>query len=214
IVLSRLKEVGIGLAGGASLALVLLYPGEFTVPVQAGGPSWAVWVAVAGGLAAIVAGAYLRPWGPSPSLWSAAAAVAFVLPVAVAGLSGLTRNDPGTKLTPGIVEAVRAQAASGDVVFADLNSAYQIAAFAPVYVNAAPAGNVADIPRNRERARAAAARRFFAQGSVTEQERRAILDRYEADWVLVDRELPHPEEFLRRLGLVYQDGRFALYRTD
>ena len=214
IVLSRLRAVGVGLAGGASLALVLLYPGEFTLPFEGGGPSWPVWIAVAGGLAAIVAGACLRPWGPSPSLWAAAAAVAFVFPVAVAGLSGLTQDDPGTKLTPRIVEAVQTHTASGDVVFADLNSAYQIAAFAPVYVNAAPPGHVADIPVNQEEARIVAARRFFAQASITELERRAILDRYEADWVLVDRELRHPEEFLEQLDLVYRDERFALYRTN
>jgi hypothetical protein len=213
VVLSRLKAVGAALAGGASLALVLLYPGEFTLPFEGGGPSWPVWVAVAGGVAAIVAGAWLRPWGPSPGPWAAAAAVAFVVPVAVAGLSGLTQDDPGTKLTPGIVEAVRAQTSSGDVVFADLTSAYQIGAFAPVYVNAAPPGHVADTSDNREDARAADARRFFRQASISEQERRAILDRYEADWVLVDRELRHPEEFLQRLELVYEDERFALYRA-
>jgi hypothetical protein len=133
--------------------------------------------------------------------------------VAVAGLSGITQDGPKSKLGPGIVQAVRAAAAPGDVVFSDARGAYEIAAFAPVYINGAPRGHVADIPRNRERIRVAATRRFFIVDSLTDGDRRAILARYEADWLLVDRELRHPEEFLRQLQLVYQDGRFALYET-
>jgi hypothetical protein len=214
IVLSRLRTVGIALAGGTSVVLAYLYPGEFSLPLDVGGPPWAVWIAVAGGLAAIGAGMYRLPRGPDPSLWAVATAIAFVCPVAVAGLSGLTQEGSRSKLTPGIIEAVSARAAPGDVVFSDPATAYQIAAFAPVYINAAPPGNVASIPKNRERAREADARRFFAQRSITDQERRAILDRYEADWIVVDRELGHPDEFLRQLELVYQDGRFALYRSE
>jgi hypothetical protein len=213
IVLSRLKAVGVGLAGGASLALVILYPGEYTRRYEEGGPAWAVWVAVAGGLAAIAAGVLLRSRGPSPSVWSVAAAVAFAGPVALAGLSGLTQDGPTTKLTSEIVESIRAEASSGDVVFSDIVGAYEIAAFAPVYVNAALPGHVADIPRNREAARAASARRFFAVGSLTDRERRGILDRYGADWVLVDKDLPHPELFLQKLDLVYDDERFAFYKA-
>ncbi len=37
----------------------------------------------------------------------------------------------------------------GDVVYADLESSYRIAAFAPVYVCNAPPGHVADTKKNR-----------------------------------------------------------------
>jgi hypothetical protein len=30
--------------------------------------------------------------------------------------------------------------------------------------------------------------------------------------VLVDKSQPYPRDFLSRFGLVYQDGRYALYR--
>ena len=41
--------------------------------------------------------------------------------------------------------------------------------------------------------------------------RSELLARYDADWVLVDRELPQPTEYLDELRLVYDGGRYALY---
>ena len=206
--------MGIALAGGTSIVLVYLYPGDFSFPLEVGGPPWAVWIAVAGGLAAIGAGMYRLARGPDPSFWAVATAIAFVCPVAVAGLSGLTQEAPPSKLTPGIIEAVSARTAAGDVLLSDPATAYQLAAYAPVYINAAPPGNVASIPKNRETAREADALRFFTRRSLTDPERRAILDRYEADWIVVDRELGNPEGFLRQFELVYEDGRFALYKIE
>lgn len=212
IVLSRLRTLGVGLAAGAGLSLVLLYPGEFSYLYGDGGPGWTVWVAVAGGLAALAAGVILRPRGLSPNLWAVAAAVAFVLPVAVAGLSGLEQPGPN-KLTPGIVGALRAETAPGDVVFSDRKTAYMVAGFAPVYINASAPGHVAATRSNRLKARIRAAWRFFYGRTVTDAKRRAILDRAGADWVLINKGRRHPEEFLRRLRLVYQDASYALYGT-
>lgn len=214
LVLSHLRALGVGLAAAAGLGLVLLNPTEYSYRYEEGGPGWTVWVAVGGGLVALVAGVLLRTRGPSPSFWAPAAAVAFVVPVAIVALAGLDRNGARTSLTPGLIAAVRAEAAPGDVVFSDSGSAYSIAAFAPVYINAAPIGHVADTRGNHARARVAAARRFFVRQSLTHEERSAILDRYGADWVLVDRHRPHPEEFLRKLGLAYQDARYALYEVS
>jgi hypothetical protein len=213
VVVSRLRALGVGLAALVSIALVLLYPAGFTEPIDPPGVGWPVWVAVAGGLAALVAGVLLRRLGPSPSLWTAAAAVAFTVPVAVVGLSGLEQRKPKTKLTAPIIAAVRAEVPPGDVVFSDRQTAYEIAAFAPVHINAAPLTHATDTKRARMLARSAAASRFYG-GSATDADRRAILERYLADWVLVDKQQPHPEEFLRRLRLTYEDDRYALYEVD
>ena len=108
------------------------------------------------------------------------------------------------------VEAVRAITRPGDVVFSDATTAYRIAAYAPVYVNAAPTGHVAFSTRNRPRRRRIDSERFFFV-PLSDTERSELLSRYRADWVLVDRELRHPESYLDGLRLVYDGGRYALY---
>jgi hypothetical protein len=213
IVVSRLRALGVALAAGTGVALMFLYPGEFMRRVEEGGPEWTVAVAVAGGLVALVAGAFLRLRGPNPGMWGVAAAVALVFPVVIAGVSALERVRPLSELTPGIVTAVRAQTAPGEVVFSDRMTAYEIAAFAPVYINAGPPGNVADTSKNRPRIRAADARRFFRGRLLTNAERRGILARYGAEWVLVDKERRRPEEFLATLRRVFEDRRYALYQV-
>ena len=214
IVLSRLRGWGVALAGAAGLAFVLLFPGEFTYLYEEGGPGWTVGVAVAGTIAALAFGALRRPWGPDPSRWTAAVAVAFLLPVAVAGLNGLEGSPPRSKLSAGVVDALEAETAPGDVVFSDRRTAYALAGFAPVYINASFPGHVAETRKNRPRARANAAWRFFHGRERTDAERRTILERDQADWVLVDKRFAHPEEFLQQLPLVYEDERFALYRVE
>jgi hypothetical protein len=214
IVASRLRAFGMALAAGAGGALTVLYPGEFMRRVEEGGPEWAVAVAVAGGLVALLAGALRRSQGPNPGMWAAGAAVAFVAPVLIAGVFALERVRPLTELTPGIVAAVRAQTAPGDVLFSDRMTAYEIAAFAPVYINAGPPGNVADTSRNRPRIRAVDTRRFFRARQLTNAERRGILGRYGADWVVVDKEKQRPQEFLRTLAHVFEDDRYVLYRVS
>lgn len=213
IVLSRLRALGVGLAAGVGLLLVLLYPGEFTYIYGEGGPGWAVWLALAGAIAAVAAGWLLRPRGPSPTLWTVAAAAAFVIPVAVAGLARMEQRDWHGTLTPGIIEAVRAETAPGEVVFSDQRTAYAIAGFAPVYVNASAPGHVVDTPRNRPRARARAASRFFFGRSTTDRERRAILDRAGADWLLAKRRHRGPDGLADGLRLVYRDESYELFRV-
>ena len=41
-----------------------------------------------------------------------------------------------------------------------------------------------------------------------------ILDRWGAQWVLVDKSRPYPRDFLSQFHLAYQDGRYALYRLE
>jgi len=210
VLAGRGRLAGVALAFGAGLAAELLVSGEFTYRVQDGGPGWVVWVAVVGGLVALAVGAFLRPRGPEPGRWAVLAACAFALPVAVAGLADLERRPDPNAMPAETVEAVRAITRPGDVVFSDATTAYRIAAYAPVYVNAAPTGHVAFSTRNRPRRRRIDSERFFFV-PLSDTERSELLSRYRADWVLVDRELRHPESYLDRLRLVYDGGRYALY---
>jgi hypothetical protein len=211
IALSRLRTWGIAVAGGAGVVLVLLYPGEFTWFYVHGGPGWAVWVALAGGVAALLYGIWRPRSGPEPGRWALAAALAFVLPVAVAGLSRVEQAHADSYLTAGVVAAVRADASAGDVVFSDPTTAYRIAADAPVYVNTSLSGHVADVHANQVRARARDTRRFFRDVRLSNPAREAILTRWAADWVLVNKQHPYPQGFLQRFPVVYEDPRFALY---
>jgi hypothetical protein len=210
VLAGRGRLAGVALAFGAGLAAELLVSGEFTYRVQEGGPGWVVWVAVVGGLVALAVGAFLRPRGPEPGRWAVLAACAFALPVAVAGLADLERRPDPNAMPAETVEAVRAITRPGDVVFSDATTAYRIAAYAPVYVNAAPTAHVAFSTRNRPRRRRIDSERFFFV-PLSDTERSELLSRYRADWVLVDRELRHPESYLDGLRLVYDGGRYALY---
>jgi hypothetical protein len=213
IVFSRLRAGGAVLAGAVGLLLVLGYPGEFSYTYGAGGPGWVVWVAVAGGLVALGLGALLQTRVPNPGAWAIAAVAAFLVPVTVTGLAGLHSSDSRPWLTSSVVQALRADVPTGDVVFSYPGTAYQVAAYAPVYVNASKRGHVADSPKNQVHARAADAHRFFADPRLSDAARRGILVRWGAGWVLVDKRRPAPEDYLSKLGLVFQDRRFALYEV-
>jgi hypothetical protein len=211
IVLSRLRAWGIAIAGVVGAALVFLYPGEFTPVYNGGGPGWAVWLAIAGGLAALLLGVWRPLWGPAPRRFALAAALAFVLPASVVGLSRVAKAQPDTFLTRGVVDAVRADVSTGEVVFSDRKTAYRLVAYAPVYVNTSAPGHVAKVRANHVAARARDARLFFWDKRLADAERQTILRRWDADWVLVNKQRSHPQQFLDRFPLVYQDDRFALY---
>jgi hypothetical protein len=211
VVLSRFQLWGIAAAAAAGIALVALYPGEFSWVYSDGGPRWVVWLGLAGGLAALCYGAWRPLRGPDPGRFALLAALAFVLPVAVTGLAHVEKAKADTFFTPGVVDAVRADVSAGEVVFSDQMTDYRIVAYAPVYVNASAPGHVAEVHANHVFARARDARRFFAAAGTTDDERAAILERWAADWVLVNRERSHPQPFLDRFPLVYEDDRFALY---
>ena len=210
VLAGRWRLGGVALAFGAGLAAELLVSGEFTYRVQEGGPGWVVWVAVVGGLVALAVGAWLRPRGPDPGGWAVLASCAFALPIAVAGVANVERTPEPDAMPAEVVEAVREATQPGDVLFSDASTAYKIAAYVPVYVNAVPTGHVSFSARNRPRGRRIDSERF-RNVPLNYYERSALLARYDADWVLVDRELPQPTEFLDELRLVYDGGRYALY---
>jgi hypothetical protein len=191
------------LALGAGIALQLAFPGDFGPGLERGGPAWATWIAAIGGLAALAVGLVLGRRLDARGAFAGIAVVLFCLPVTVHGLRHWSpaSGDPHA-LTPGLLAALHDKVPERAVVFSDLETSYRISAFAPVYVAAAPPAHVADTAANRPYSRRLSVIRFFAGGDT------AILDRYHADWLVVDRQRfdVQPD-----WPLVYEDERYALY---
>ena len=104
--------------------------------------------------------------------------------------------------TPGLLHALQIQVPKRAIVFSDLETSYRISAYAPVYVAAAPPAHVADTAANRPYSRRLSVNRYFGTGDV------AILDRYKADWLVVDRSRFHVRA---PWPVAYEDQRYALY---
>ena len=199
------------IAGAVGVGLVLLYPGEFTWVYVDGGPSWAVWSRSSAASAALLFGAWRPLWGPDPGRWALAAALAFVLPVAAAGLSRVEKAQPDTfPHAWGLGRRPRRRLhRRGRLLRPD--DGVQALAYAPVYVNTSAPGHVAEVHANHVFARARDTQHFFWDAEIADSEREAILQRWGADWVLVNKERSHPQQFLARFPIVYEDDRFALY---
>jgi hypothetical protein len=201
-----LRVLVLPLALGAGIVLQLAFPGDFGYRLEEGGPALAVWIALAGGIAALAAASVRRVEARGAPDWLVAGAAAlFVLPVAVAGFSDWDVNGrlAGKQLSPGLVGALRERVPEGTVVFSDLETSYRIAAFAPVYVAAAPPAHVADTDENRPYERARDVRRFLRTADL------ALPRRYGAEWLVVDRAHYRAPP---RLRPVYADGRYSLFR--
>jgi hypothetical protein len=202
----------IPLALAAGIVLELAYPGDFGYRFHGTTPAWPTWVAVAGGLLALVVAAFRRFRKESDvgvhlhhELLAAGAVALFALPVAVHGFSHWTRLGSGSgALTRGLIKAFRADAKPKEVLFADPETGYLLAAYAPVYLADAPFGHVAVTKQNRPKQRLRDAYRFYAHGGDL-----AIPRSYGARWIIVD---------LRRhrltldLPRAYTDRRYVLYR--
>ena len=213
VLLGGLRFIGVAVGFAAGLALQLLYPGEFTYKlVEGGGPRWPVWLAAAGGVAAFAAAAAARRRGggqPEPSKWTALVALAFVAPILALTLPSMRPGGESNLLPPDLVEALRTEVAPGDVVFANEGISYRAMAHAPIYVAASE--HAWDRPYDR----IADVRRFFVSddGTTSDADRRRLLSKYEASWVLVDRQQPAPDRFLDSLEPVYTDKRYVLYNV-
>jgi hypothetical protein len=188
----------------AGIVLQVEYPGDFGPGLETGGPAWATWVAAIGGAVAIVAGLVRARRTEARSWLVAGAVLLFCVPVAVHGFRDWTpaASHDRYALTPGLLEALETEVPKRAIVFSDLETSYRISAYAPVYVVAAPPAHVADTPANRPYSRRLSVNRYFATGDVR------ILDRYHADWVVVDKTRfnVHPP-----WPVVYEDARYALY---
>ena len=191
---------------GAGIALQLAFPGDFGPGLDKGGPAAATWIAAVGGLAALAVGLVLGRRIDSRGWAAGTAVLLFCIPIAVHGLHhwAPVRDDPHA-LTPGLLEALGDEIPKRSIVFADLETSYRISAFAPVYVAAAPPAHVADTVANRPYARRLSVIHYFRSGDP------AILDRYHADWLVVDRQR---FDVRPKWPLVYEDARYALYHRS
>jgi hypothetical protein len=203
-VLARLSgPLLIPLALGSGMFLQIVYPGDFDYVLKNPGPAWIVWLSVAGAVVALFVGLWRRR--PALETGAALAAAAFLTPVVGGGLLDWRPPPPPTiaTLSSGLVDAVRHDVDPGTIVFSDPETSFRLAAFAPVYVGSAPPGNVADTEENDPYARARAARRFLRTGDLS------IPRRAGAEYVIVD---GLRSDLELDLPIVYQDGRFTLYR--
>ncbi|HEY7019237.1 MAG TPA: hypothetical protein VH297_12275 [Gaiellaceae bacterium] len=205
----RLAVLPVALAAGIAIQLAL--PGDFGSPYDYvhGGPALLTWISFGAALAAVivaaVAGRRIREVEGSTML-AAGAVVLFLIPVAVHGYDHWQQAPKSRRALPReLVTAVRAHVPDGDVVFSDPATAYELGAFVPVYVNAAPTSHVADTTANRPTARAHDAERFFRDGGPL-----SVLHRYGAQWLLVDRTRVRNTSF--PLPRVYRGPRYVLYR--
>jgi hypothetical protein len=132
------------------------------------------------------------------------AAVLFVLPLAVHAAWNWSPS-PGrlpNPLTPGLIQALREDVPAGVTVYSDLETSYRIAAYAPVYIAAAPPSHVADTEENRPYERRQENIRFFRTGDV------AIPRAAGAGWLVVDRDR---FQITPQADSVYRDERYTLY---
>jgi hypothetical protein len=184
-----------------------LWMGDFGFRLENGGPSEVVWFAAGAGLVALLVAPLVRRQlaYDSIGLVPGLAAALFLLPVYVHGFARWTpvaTKDPHA-LTPGLVHALRNDVPKRGVVFSDVESSYRIAAAAPVLIVDAPPEHVADTRQNRPYARLKDVIAFYRTGNL------AIPRRYDARWLVIARDQPHPTI---RLRPVYRDARFALFR--
>jgi len=195
----------------AGIVLQHYFPGDFALPYRPehGAPAGLTWIAFGAAAAALLVAAFFGrriPQVEGQTVVAAAAVALFLAPVAVHGYSHWSRPAAARLGLPQkLVAAVREHVPKGDVVFSDPLTAYELGAFAPVYVNAAPTFHVANTRANHPSARVKDAQRFFQHGGPLSLPRR-----YGAHWLLVDRTRVSHARFA--LPRVYSGSRYVLYR--
>jgi hypothetical protein len=217
VLAGRLRLVGVVVALGFGIALELAYQADSTPGFDVPGPIWPLWVALVGAPIGVAVGLWLGPRLDGflrQTRWTAAVACAFVAPIAVAGLADLHRADAPDPyaLSPGLVRTLD-ELDHNAVVFAPVQTAYRVTADAPVFVAATLPFHVADTGATRPHRRQRDAIRFFNPNQLSNAERTELLERYRADYVLVDKSHLYPKEFTATLEPVYEDGRYLLLRA-
>jgi len=197
----------------AGIVLQHYFPGDFGLPYRPehGAPAGLTWIAFAAAAAALLLASFFSrriPEVEGRTAVAAAGVALFLLPIAVHGYSSWSRPAAARLGLPQkLVVAVREHLPAGDVVFSDPQTAYELGAFAPVYVNAAPQSHVADTRANHPTTRVRDAQRFFHAGGPL-----SVPRRYGAHWLLVDRTRVLHRRFA--LPRVYVGSRYVLYRLD
>ncbi len=210
----------LALVGGLAVGIWLqvAFAGDFGLRASRTAPAIVVWIALYGGIAALIAGALLAwrrygdppPRGSRPRGGTAALAVLFlVLPVAVHGFSNWTpevKHDRDA-LTPGLIHFLRHDVTPRSVIFSDLATSYRATAFAPVYVVAVPPTHAANTRPNELAKRRRGVLRFFTHPSLEEPQA------WDAQWLVLTRS--GPVRTIERDGLQprYEDNRFVVFRV-
>jgi hypothetical protein len=207
----KARALGAASALAAGIGFELAYRHPVT------GAAWAVWLAALAATGGLVLFVALRPFSldeSGPGSWTALAAAAFTLPVAVTGFAGYERWDKPDPygLTPGLTRALDEDIRPLATVLAPGVTSYRIAGYAPVRIVVAPAGHVAFNTEDDYRERLHAVRLFFLEPSTTPAQRADILRRYDVGWVVVDKTRGRPS-LPPGLKLEYEDERYSLYRV-
>jgi hypothetical protein len=164
----------------AGIVLQRFWPGDFVYGLRHGGPALATWIALFGGLAALVVGSLKRFDVRERYGLGAAATFCFALPIFVHGIwhwTPRTTRDP-LALSPRLVHRLRTVVPKAAVVLAPINVSYRVTAQAPVYVVAIPVAHVADTKANAPYVRAHAVRHWV----LTNDQR--VAERYGATWAI------------------------------
>jgi hypothetical protein len=213
---SRALAIAAALACG--IWLQISYAGDFGLRAAKTEPAIVVWIALYGGIAALVAGALLawrRPglpplaWARPRGVTAAVAVFLFVLPVAVHGFWQWTpevKHDRDA-LTPGLIRFLQQDVAPRSVVFADLATSYRATAFAPVYVVAVPPTHAANTRPNQLAKRRRAVLRFFTHPSLEEPQA------WNAQWLVLTRSGPVRAIERRGLRPAYEDDKFVAFQV-
>jgi hypothetical protein len=209
----------LALVGGLVLGIWLqvTYAGDFGLRAPTTEPAFPVWIALYGGIAALVIGALLAwrrrgaavPVMRQRGITAALAVLLFTLPVAVHGFSywsPQTAHD-GAALTPGLIRFLQRDVPARSVVLADLPTSYRATAFAPVYVVAVPPTHAANTRPNELGKRRRAVLQFFFHPTL------AVAKAWRAQWVVFTRK--ERVAAIERQGLrpVYADSRFVAFHV-
>jgi hypothetical protein len=164
----------------AGIVLQLLWPGDFDYGLRHGGPALATWIALFGGLAALVVGSLRRFDVHEHYALGSAATLCLALPVFVHGVwhwSPRTKTDP-LALSPRVVHRLRTVVPKGAVVLAPVGVSYRVTAQAPVYVVAIPVSHAANTKANDPYRRRAAVQHWV----LTNDPR--VAQHYGATWAI------------------------------
>jgi hypothetical protein len=213
LMLARFRYFAV--AGALALGALLyeVWPGDFKYMLRDPGPGWVAWVAAAGALVVLGLGAAGKLNLRYGDGWALPIVIAFVLPVAVVGLREMKTGRPEpNRINNRLIAAVNEYVTRDDVILALPKTAYRLTAQAPVYIVAAAGGHGGDTVVNQHVERRLDAKTFF--DSTNPAEARAIVDRWDPQWVLVRKDLPYPRAFMQQFTPVYEDKLFALYPVD